>query len=66
MIDATNSLIIKLIDMSSIDNNILFSTNITITIISITTNANDFVMTISLIIFKDKLIKSKMMRVYKD
>ena len=52
--------------MSSIDNNILFSTNITTTIILITINANDVMMTTSSIILKNKSIKSKMMRVYKD
>ena len=52
--------------MSSIDNNILLLINITTTIISITINANDVAMTISSIIFKNKLIKSKMMHVYKD
>ena len=52
--------------MSSIDNNILPSTNITTTIVSITTNADDVAITILLIIFKNKLIKLKMMRVYKD
>ena len=66
MIDAANSLITKLPDILSINNNILFSTNIMITIVLITTNANDVIITISLIIFKNKLIKSKMMRVYKD
>ena len=52
--------------MSSINNNILFSTNITTTIVSITTDADDVVMTISSIIFKNKLINLKIMRVYKD
>ena len=52
--------------MSSINNNILFSTNITTMIVSITTDADDVAMTISSIIFKSKLIKLKMMRVYKD
>ena len=66
MIDATNSLITKLFNVLSTDNNIVFSTNITTTIISITTNANDFAMTILSIIFKNKLIKLKIMRVYKD
>ena len=66
MIDATNSLITKLFDVSSIDNNILSSINITITIVLITTDANDAAMTISSIIFKNKLIKLKIMRVYKD
>ena len=66
MTDATNSLITKLFDVSSIDNNILFSTDITTTTVSITTDADDAVMTISSIIFKNKSIKSKMMRAYKD
>ena len=66
MIDAANSLIMKLFNVSSINNNILFSTDITTTIISITTDADDAAMTTSLIIFKSKSIKSKMMRVYKD
>ena len=66
MIDAANSSITKLFDMSLIDNNILFSTNITITIALIRTNANDFAMTISSIIFKSKSIKSEMMHVYKN
>ena len=35
-------------------------------IISVTTNADDVAMTISSINFKNELIKSKMMRVYKD
>ena len=66
MIDAANSLIMKLFNVSSIDNNILISTNVTTIIISITTNTDDVTMTISSIIFKNKLIKLKMMRVYKD
>ena len=66
MIDAADSSIMKLFNVSSIDNNILFSTNIMTTIVSITTNAGDAAMTISSIIFKSKLIKSEMMRVYKD
>ena len=66
MIDAANSSIIKLFNISSIDNNFLFSTNITITIILIIINADDVAIIISLIILKDKLIKLKMMRVYKD
>ena len=66
MIDAADSSITKLLDMSLIDNNILSSTNITTTIVSITTNVNDVAMTISSIIFKNKLIKSKMMRAYKN
>ena len=66
MIETTNSSITKLFDMSLINNNILSSTNIMTTIISITTNANDVAMTTSSIIFKNKLIKSEMMRIYKD
>ena len=66
MIDAANSSITKLFDVSSINNNILFSTNITTTIVLITTNANDAAMTILSIIFKNKSIKLKMMRVYKN
>ena len=66
MIETTNLSIIKLFNVSSIDNNILFLTNIMTTIVLITTNANNVAMTISSIIFKNKLIKLKMMRVYKD
>ena len=66
MINATNSSITKLFNISSIDNNILFSTNIITTIVLITINANDVAMTISSIIFKNKSIKLKMMRVYKN
>ena len=66
MIETTNSLITKLFNVSLIDNNILFSTNITTTIVLITTNANDVAMTTSSIIFKNKSIKLKIMRVYKD
>ena len=66
MIDAVNSSIAKLFDMSSINNNILFSTNTTTTTVLITTDADNVMMTISSIIFENKLIKSKMMRVYKD
>ena len=66
MIDAANLSITKLLDVSSIDNNILLSTNITTMIVSITTDADGVAMTISSIIFKNKLIKLKMMRVYKD
>ena len=66
MIDAINSLIIKLSDMSSIDNNILFSINITTTIALIIINADDVAMTTLSIIFKNRSIKSKMMRVYKN
>ena len=66
MINAADSLIMKLSDVSSIDNNILFSTNIMTTTALITTNANDVAMIISSIIFKSKLIKLKMMRVYKN
>ena len=56
----------KLFNVSSIDNNILFSINITTTIVSIMINVNDVAMTILSIIFKSKLIKSEMMRVYKN
>ena len=66
MIDAANSSITRLLDVSSINNNILFSTDITTTTVLITINANDVAMTISSIIFKNKSIKSKMMRVYKN
>ena len=66
MIDAADSSITKLFDMLSIDNNILPLTNITTTIILITTNVSDAAMTTSSIISKNKSIKSKMMRVYKD
>ena len=66
MIDAANSSITKLFNVLLIDNNILLSTDITTTIVLITTNANDAAMTISSIIFKSKSIKSKMMRVYKN
>ena len=66
MIDAANSSITKLPDVSSTDNNILSSTDITTTIVSVTTNADDAAMTTSSIIFKSKSIKSKMMRVYKN
>ena len=66
MIDATNSSIIKLLNVSLINNNILPSTNIMIIIVLITTNADDAAITISSIIFKNKSIKSKMMRVYKN
>ena len=65
MIDAANSLIARLFDVSSIDNNILFSTDIMTTIASVMTDAGDVAMTISSIIFKNKSIKSEMMRVYK-
>ena len=66
MIDAANSSITKLFDVSSINNNILFSINITTMIVLITISANDAAMTTSSIIFKNKLIKSKIMRVYKN
>ena len=66
MIDATNSSIMKLFNVSSIDNNILSSTNIMITIVLITINANDVAMTTLSTIFKIKSIKLKMMRVYKS
>ena len=66
MINAVNSSIMKLFDVSLNDNNILFLINITTATASITTNANDVAMTISSIIFKNKSIKSEMMRVYKD
>ena len=66
MIDAADSSITKLFDASLINNNILFLTNITTTIVLITTDANDVAMTISSIIFKSKLIKLKIMRVYKN
>ena len=66
VIDAADLSIMKLFNVSLIDNNILSSTNITTTIVSITTDANDVAMTTSSIIFKSKSIKSKMMRVYKD
>ena len=66
MIDATNSSITKLFNVSLINNNILFSTDVTTTIVSITTNVNNAAMTILSIIFKNKLIKSEMMRVYKN
>ena len=63
MIDATNSSITKLFNVLSIDNNILLSINIMTTIILIMINANNVAMTTSSIIFKNKLIKLKMMRV---
>ena len=66
MINAADSSITKLPDVSSTDNNILSSTDITTITVSITTNANDVAMTTSPIIFKSKSIKSKMMRVYKN
>ena len=66
VIDATNLLITKLFNVSSINNNILFLINIITTIILITTNADDVAMTILSIIFKNKLIELKIMRVYKD
>ena len=66
MIDATDSSITKLLNVSLINNNILPSTDIITMIVLITTNANDFAITTSLIIFKNKLIKSKMIRVYKN
>ena len=66
MINAANSSIIKLFDVSLMNNNVLSSTNIITTIVLITTNADDAAMTILSIIFKNKLIKSKMMRVYKN
>ena len=56
----------KLFNVSSINNNILFSTNIMTIIVSITTDADDVAIIILLIIFKNKSIKSEMMRVYKD
>ena len=62
MIDAANSLIIKLSDVSSTDNNILFLINIIITIALNMINEDNVAMTISLIIFKNKLIKLKIMR----
>ena len=65
MIDAINSSITKLFNVLLIDNNILFSTNIMTTIVLIIINANNVAMTISLIIFKNKLIKLKIIRVYK-
>ena len=66
IINATDSSITKLFNVLSINNNILSSTNITTIIVLITINANDVAMTTSSIIFKNKLIKSKMMRVYKN
>ena len=66
MIDAVNLSITRLFNVSSIDNNVLFLINIMITIVLIITDANDVAMTILLIIFKNKSIKSKMMRVYKN
>ena len=66
MIDAADSSITKLFNVSLINNNVLFLTNITTTIVLIITNANGAAMTISSIIFKSKSIKSEMMRVYKD
>ena len=66
MIDAASSSITKLFDISSINNNILFLTNITITIVSITTNVNNVAITTSSIIFKNKLINLKIIRVYRN
>ena len=66
MIETINSSITKLSDVSLINNNILFSINIMTTIVLITINADDAAMTTSLIIFKNKLIKLKIMRVYKN
>ena len=65
MIGAADSSIMKLPDVSSIDNNILSSAGITTTTASVTTGANDAAMTTSSVIFKNKSIKPKMMRVYK-
>ena len=66
VIETTNSSITRLFDVSLIDNNILSSINITITIVLIITDTDDAAMTTSSIIFKNKSIKSKMMRVYKN
>ena len=66
MIDATNLSIIKLFNILLINNNVLFSTNIIIMIILIMINANDTAITILSIIFKNKSIKLKIIRVYKD
>ena len=66
MINAANSSITKLFNILLINNNILFLTNIITTIILIMTNADNVTMMISSIIFKIKLIKSKMMRVYRN
>ena len=66
MIETADLSITRLFNMSLINNNILFSTNIITTIVLITTDADDVAMTISSIIFKNKSIKLKMMRVYKD
>ena len=54
IIGAADSLITKLFNMLSINNNILLLTNIITTIILITTNADDVEITISLIILKKK------------
>ena len=66
MINAVNSSIMKLFNVSSINNNTLSSINIKIIIILITINADDVAITILSIIFKNKSIKSEMMRVYKN
>ena len=66
MIDATNSLIMKKSDVQSTDFNFLFQTDTATMIVSFTTNVDDAFMTILLIIFKDKSIKSDKMRFYKD
>ena len=66
MIDATNSLIAKKSDVQSIDFNFLFQTDTATVIISFAINVDDAFMTILLITFKNKLIKSDKMRLYKD
>ena len=66
MIDATNSLITKKSDVSSIDFNFLFQMSTATVIVSFTTNVDDAFMTTLSITFKNKSIKSDKMRFYKD
>ena len=65
-IDAASSLITKKSDVQSINLNSLFQINIATVIISFATSVDDAFMTILLITFKNKSIKSDKMRLYKD
>ena len=66
MIDAASSSIAKEFDVQSTDFNSLSQTDTIIMTVSLTTNVNDAFMTVLLIIFKNKSIKSDKMRLYKD
>ena len=66
MIDAASSLIMKKLDVQSINFNFLFQTNTIIVIVLFATNVNNALKTTLLIIYKNRSIKLNKMRSYKN